>query len=208
MFPNGKPYENTIECWDALNIASKAARYLRLVDPAAFNDRRSPEVQIYAPDDYPYDPSVYVYNSSYNLGMKLPGFPDLPSFSVNDYRASQPYHLEVWCEKSTMNDVLAPMCERYGANLQTGMGEMSITAVLALAHRLQQAVVSLARQKWLGQLVSYVYEPDNGPIIGRVQSIADNGLVFVESLPGRGYIPWAIEMSVCSLDRVLTLLDQ
>ena len=38
-----------------------------------------------------------------------------------------------------MNDVLAPLCERYGANLQTGMGEMSITATLALVHRLQQA---------------------------------------------------------------------
>src|SRR5690242_10433548 len=28
QFPNGKPYENTVECWDALNMASKAARYL------------------------------------------------------------------------------------------------------------------------------------------------------------------------------------
>ena len=38
-----------------------------------------------------------------------------------------------------MNDVLEPLCKRYGANLQTGLGELSITATLALAHRLQQA---------------------------------------------------------------------
>ena len=38
-----------------------------------------------------------------------------------------------------MNDVLEPLCKRYGANLQTGLGELSITATLALAHRLQEA---------------------------------------------------------------------
>src|SRR5215831_7076831 len=27
MLPNGEPYENTMECWDVLNLASKAARY-------------------------------------------------------------------------------------------------------------------------------------------------------------------------------------
>ena len=38
-----------------------------------------------------------------------------------------------------MNDVLEPLCKRYGANLQTGMGEMSITATLALVQRLEEA---------------------------------------------------------------------
>jgi hypothetical protein len=46
--PNGMPYENTIECWNYLGNASKAARYLRLVDPAAFVDRRNPDPKIYA----------------------------------------------------------------------------------------------------------------------------------------------------------------
>ncbi len=43
QLPNGLPYENTERCWDYLNQASKMARYLRLVNPAAFNDRRNPE---------------------------------------------------------------------------------------------------------------------------------------------------------------------
>lgn len=139
-FPSGKPYENTVECWDALNMASKAARYLNLVDPEAFNDRRTPEVMIYAePRRSSLDPDVDVYGSVYRSQVELPDFPDYPRYSISDYRAVQPYHLEVWCEKSTMNDVLGPLCESYGANLQTGAGEMSITATLALVRRLQQA---------------------------------------------------------------------
>ncbi len=137
--PNGKPYENTLECWDILNAASKAARYLELVDPEAFNDRRTPETMIYATPSYSNDPRVYVNAYLSRNAARLPDFPDVPDYSVSSYHAEQPYHLEVWCEKSTMNDVLAPMCERYGANLQTGQGEMSITATLALVRRLQEA---------------------------------------------------------------------
>ncbi len=38
-----------------------------------------------------------------------------------------------------MNDVLIPLCRQYGAVLQTGLGELSITATLAAVSRLQQA---------------------------------------------------------------------
>jgi len=138
-FPSSKPYENTIECWDALNMASKAARYLGLVDPGAFNDRRTPEVMIYAKDERVGEPEVKVFGTIYRSQVQLPDFPSVPGYSIDNYQGVQPYHLEVWCEKSTMNDVLAPLCKAYGANLQTGAGEMSITATLALVRRLQQA---------------------------------------------------------------------
>src|SRR5207237_9342244 len=49
------------------------------------------------------------------------------------------YHLELAREKATMNDVLEPRCQHYGMNLQTGLGELSITATLALARRLEEA---------------------------------------------------------------------
>jgi hypothetical protein len=137
VLPNGKPYENTVECWDILNLASKAARYLGLIDPQAFHDRRTPEVMVFA-EQQNSEPHLRVYGVLYRSDTRLPDFPELPTYSVGGYVAEQPYHLEVWCEKSTMNDVLAPLCQRFGANLQTGMGEMSITATLALIHRLQQ----------------------------------------------------------------------
>src|SRR6266702_7878463 len=136
--PNGLPYDNTMECWDILNIASKAARYLGLVSPSAFVDRRAPETVVYAQHEAS-DPEVSVagYLGSYDFA--LPDFPDLPGYRVYGYRANQEYHLEVFCEKSTMNDILVPLCERYGANLQIGVGELSITASLALVARLEQA---------------------------------------------------------------------
>jgi len=40
--PNGKRYENTLECWQALNQASKAARYLGLVSISEFADHKNP----------------------------------------------------------------------------------------------------------------------------------------------------------------------
>jgi len=136
--PNGKPYENTEECWNILNLASKAARYLRLVDPAAFDDRRNPDPVVFATSSV-YEPEVSVSRNLWQSDLSFPDFPTLPSYRISGYKPQQGYHLEIWCEKSTMNDVLAPLCQHYGANLQTGLGELSITATLALAFRLQQA---------------------------------------------------------------------
>src|SRR3989440_11950133 len=138
LMPNGLPYENTEGCWNILNLASKAARYLRLVDPGAFNDRRNPDPIVYASHDTP-DPDVRVRGRLWASDLQLPDFPDLPSYSISGYEPHEAYHVELWCEKSTMNDVLEPLCQHYGVNLQTGLGELSITATLALARRLEEA---------------------------------------------------------------------
>ncbi len=121
VLPNGKPYENTEECWNILNLASKAARYLQLVDPGAFNDRRNPDPLVYA-EHRDYEPEVRASLHLWASDLRLPSFPEFPEYMVRDFIGSQRYHLEVWCEKSTMNDVLDPLCREYGANLQTGSG--------------------------------------------------------------------------------------
>jgi len=132
--PNGKPYENTLGCWKFLEAASKAARYLDLVPITDFVDRRNPDAQIYA--SWPTEaPSIYVDDPAYFGAVELPAFPDLPSYGVTNYEGAQRYHLELWCEKSTMNDVLVPLCRRYRANLVTGVGELSITAVSDLVQK-------------------------------------------------------------------------
>jgi hypothetical protein len=46
--------------------------------------------------------------------------------------ADQRYFLEVWIEKSTMDDVMEPICRRFGVNLVTGAGFQSITSVISL----------------------------------------------------------------------------
>ncbi|MCL4295232.1 MAG: hypothetical protein KJ077_05870 [Anaerolineae bacterium] len=154
--PDGSRYENTETCWDYLNEAAKWARYLHLVSPAAFVDRRNPEAVVNAywpkPGDWNYEDPTPDYSvtewddEEYELPElpALPGLPealpDLPSFEVSGYQGiQQAFHVEVWCEKTTMNDVLGPLCQRYGVNLVTGAGELSITAVVDFMRRAQAA---------------------------------------------------------------------
>ncbi|MFC1661668.1 hypothetical protein ACFL3S_09490 [Gemmatimonadota bacterium] len=130
----GEPYENTDKCWGYLNRASKAARYLGYVEISDVVDHRNPDPYVLVhyqtgpnarfdlePPELE-DPEIYVGpNGGFNLAMV------------------QPYHLELWFEKSTMNDVLLPVCQGFGANLVTGLGEMSIASAYSLVQRIKAA---------------------------------------------------------------------
>lgn len=136
--PNGRPYENTEECWNTLLLASKAARYLRLVDIASFDDKKNDDPVSY---DYgaPSEASLIVYPHLYDSDLEIPRFPMLPDYELESFQATQRYRIELWCEKTTMNDVLTPLCRRYGMTLQTGAGELSITLTRMLAERIQES---------------------------------------------------------------------
>jgi hypothetical protein len=132
---DGKPYENTLESWHELNVCSKAARYLGLVPLDAFDDRRNPPPVVYG-SRFASDGGI---SRSGNLpAVALAGL-DItwPYLQAAAPRRADDWHLELWCEKSTMNDVLLPICERRGANLVTGLGELSITAVDGLIQRMR-----------------------------------------------------------------------
>jgi len=135
-FPNGKPYENTNNCWATLDRASKAARYLGLVDPAAFDDRRNGKPIIFDPGQQE-EPQVLIDTDDYGYGFDFPELPFLPGYSLENFIGEQGYHIEVWAEKSTMNDVLLPLCEHHEVNLITGLGELSITQVVWLMNRIR-----------------------------------------------------------------------
>lgn len=163
--PDSKPYENTLNDWAYLNNAGKWARYLNLVSPNDFVDRRNPEAIIHANwineghYDYSNPAPAYQVVEEFERGFyslpelpelgSLPGdLPDLPDFEVYGYHDAgdiwskylqQSYHVEVWAEKTTMNDVLVPLCKKYRMNLITGMGEMSITAVVDFLKRVRRA---------------------------------------------------------------------
>jgi hypothetical protein len=132
------PYTNTIECWDHLGNASKAARYLGLVDPAAFLDRRNPDPHIFAGSRDKPVPECTIDEPEWSLPgiqIELDAQLDMPEPFVSgyDYKlADQRYHLELWIEKSTMNDVLEPRCQRFGMDLVTGVGFQSITSVVTM----------------------------------------------------------------------------
>ena len=71
--PDGTPYENTDRCWVYLCNAGKWARYLDMVDPAAFVDRRNPEAVVNA--SFLGDPTPgYDTNTAYDFDIYLPDF--------------------------------------------------------------------------------------------------------------------------------------
>lgn len=147
--PNGKPYENTQNDWGFLGNASKYARYLDLVSVDDFVDRRNPDPIVNAQFEGESEPDYTVESGGWWGYHELPDLPklpdlphelpDLPDFYTDGYKAQQPYLVEVWAEKTTMNDILEPLCRRYGANLVTGAGELSVSAVVAFLERVRAA---------------------------------------------------------------------
>ncbi|MBD3342430.1 MAG: hypothetical protein GF353_25245, partial [Candidatus Lokiarchaeota archaeon] len=149
--PDGKRYENTIEDWALLNASGRFARYLSFVDPLAFVDKRNPEPHIFF--DYENENNNVnwtVSGSFYNewdipeINTDLTYYADweFPWFSINGYQYTenlQPYHIEIWEEKSTMDDVLIPLCRKYCVNLVTGLGYLSITRVMELFERVARS---------------------------------------------------------------------
>ena len=74
---NGKPYENSDDCWRQLAVAAKCARYLGFVDPDAFDDRRNPPATIYIPEDN-QEAFQWIEGEGVGESANLPDFPELP----------------------------------------------------------------------------------------------------------------------------------
>jgi len=142
----GSPYENTVECWNELGLAGTYARHLGLVPPEDFIDRRNPAARVNV---------SYGSLESREPGWDMVDFPpwtmpvifmpptdgefSVPSPSVYGYGCSQddqPFHVEVWIEKTTMNDVLVPLCQELRANFVPAIGQQSITSAIALLRRI------------------------------------------------------------------------
>jgi nucleotide-binding universal stress UspA family protein len=151
----GMPYENTEGCWDYMSEAGKYARYLSLVRPDAFEDHRNPPPHIYmAPNGVRPSPAVQLTDledwmlpwieSDLSALLSLP-LPIVDLVKGYTYDAiDQPYLVEVWVEKSTMDDVLLPLCQELHLNLVTSVGFQSITSAIRLLQR-ASALVHLGK---------------------------------------------------------------
>jgi hypothetical protein len=165
-------YENSIECFNYLIQCCTLARHLGIVPIEAFVDRRAPMPHLFA--DYDGNPigrePTWEYTRpgdswmfptiSHNLGdaFRL----DLPNPRVTGYdydQRDQPFHLEVWVEKSTQNDWLEPLCKQLHVNLITGVGFMSITQTINLLQRVQK----LQELTEKGKRVRIMYIVDHDP---------------------------------------------
>jgi len=114
-------------------MAGKYARYLGLVEAHAFEDHRNPAPHIYMPHEWfresrsvrlgeldPWTLPAIESDLSTLLDLALPGVEAVEGF---DYAPEdQPYLVEVWVEKSTMDDVLTPLCQRLHVNLVISPG--------------------------------------------------------------------------------------
>lgn len=207
--PDGTLYENTEACWAYLCSAGKWARYLGLIDPLAFKDKRNPKPGIFAhwsnPGDFSYsnpepdyeleDPEDWNWYGLPGL-PELPdlphGLPDLPGFYVYGYDVQQAYHVEVWVEKTTMDDILEPLCREYRANLITGAGEMSITAVLDFLKR--------ARESERAARILYVSDYDPAGL-GMPISVARK-IEFYQRADGYGDLDVRLQPIVLTADQV------
>ncbi len=142
---DGMPYENTEACWDYLGDAGKYARDLGLVRPDAFEDHRNPPPHIHmAPT--PVQALLRVQLSDLD-DWRLPWIESdlstvvsssLPIIDIIDghtYAPSdQPPLVDIWIEKSTMDDVPLPLCDELHSNLGTSVGFPSTTSTSYVEH--------------------------------------------------------------------------
>jgi hypothetical protein len=130
----GLPYENTDDQWAGLVDAVRDARYLGLLPHETIIDRKNNDPIIHLRGEVGY-PSCEVDNKEPDIELPAGSMPDLPEASLYDAEVGQRYHVEIWCEKTTINDILEPLAERHGCNIITGAGELSLTACTNVVDR-------------------------------------------------------------------------
>lgn len=131
--PNGEVYRNTINDSGLLARSSMFARYLGLIDWDKVEDHKNPgSIKVTVYNDDIVDTNLLLYesglikkeiessNQTINIGNGKIKY---------DMQTRQPYHIEIWCEKSTINDILIPIVNRYEATLVIAGGHFSITNV-------------------------------------------------------------------------------
>lgn len=145
---NGNPYQNTEKCWQDLSAASKSARCLGLVAADAFADKRNPDPVLVRQYSTLPTPGVMIHDCDWwtpRIDADLASDIDwqIPDVRTTGYTASdhdaQPFHLELISEKSTMDDVIIPLCRQLGINYAPFTGFASITGAVELLKRTRQA---------------------------------------------------------------------
>jgi hypothetical protein len=136
---NGKPFENTVECFTDLSDACRDARYIDLIPAEAIIDRRNPPPIIN--DRYYAAPAQIqiidggIVSHAFGREYLAPSLTLPEMVLISEPHIGQRYHLEIWIEKSTANEVLLPLGVQYGINIATFVGEVSATSCKNLVDR-------------------------------------------------------------------------
>jgi hypothetical protein len=124
VLPDGRAYENTELCWQILSSASRDARYLGIVPAEHFVDRRNRETIVNLDDTKPCDAEIDIEGNEYYSAAELPSLPELV---LSRPKIPQRYHIEIVCEKSTIDDILLPIGTDKNINVTCCVGEISET---------------------------------------------------------------------------------
>jgi hypothetical protein len=128
--PNGLPYSNTDADWCWLgNHAVKAARWLGYIPFDQINDERSDQPVIRLRTEPAQQPYVSV-----DFDAIVPDIDDItPLAYIGEVTPTQPYHLVLVGEKSSLAAVLGPIAQRYQADEYWMTGETSDTRIYQMA---------------------------------------------------------------------------
>lgn len=126
---DGRPYTNSPGDWDLMHHACKYARYLGLIPFEVFEDRRNAQPILFSElQTNTLSPSRRWVNTI------LSGLTERMSAELA--AKHQPYHVEVWLEKSSVLDEVLPVARERMVNIVASLGEMSLTAVVGLVRRI------------------------------------------------------------------------
>lgn len=125
--PNGTPYENTDACWNFLVQALKNARYLKLIPMKNVEDHKNKPTSHTTYWSHEDVEDVINALSAESIAKTI-----ADQFYLWNEQLVQPYHLEIWIEKDTMNDKIDPIAKTYSVDVVTGEGEISLTQVYLL----------------------------------------------------------------------------
>lgn len=127
--PNGVRYINDDPAWEWLLKAANSARWLGYIPFDDLDDQRNdPPIIRRHPDN---GPGSFI---SFGLEVDLPRAEDLePEIFSFDFTGRQAFRLVLWAEKTSMKQVLAPIAEKYGADLYLSAGELSNSQLHTMA---------------------------------------------------------------------------
>jgi len=131
--PDGRVYENDEKTWKWLSDrVSKAARWLGYVPFDQVTDQRNaePVVRILPAAAEEQILAGWSWN---DLGLDAEDF--APRAHLEGGAGVQPFRLAIIGEKSSLEPVLGPVAEEYGADLYLPTGEISDTILHAMASR-------------------------------------------------------------------------
>jgi hypothetical protein len=114
---------------------------LDLIPDDTLVDRRNGEARLFQIEARDANIELHSYLPEYEqFGLpRLPRIdrPSLPWLGLDPPTVPQPYQVEIWAEKATIDDVLLPLAVRYKVNIQTGVGEVSATRCRDLVNRVE-----------------------------------------------------------------------